>query len=193
MAFNTTNLTLGPARASAQRAAAELANAIAALTLSRALTAAGIAPGITAQKVKTVNALTYQVKGRFFSKAGTDDFWTLSGTTVAVSSFQKYLMLIDTAGAASIAEGTQTKISAAAVTWKNLAGASDVAALLQAILDTKAIVGVVTVATDAVTTFVPGTTALNAAGITATFIDGVDQSLVPLLGNPAGTLIGNGG
>jgi hypothetical protein len=42
-----------------------------------------------------------------------------------------------------------------------------------------AIVGVLTVATDSTHTFTPGTTLLGAAGITATYIDGIDIS-VPL-------------
>lgn len=45
----------------------------------------------------------------------------------------------------------------------------------------RALIGVVLVATDAVTTFVPGTTALNAAGVTTTYFD---TPFAPLLKNP---------
>lgn len=192
MAFTTANyIDTGP-RGSLIRGAAELGNALGAYGLSRALTAAGCATGGTTTKAKTAATLTYTVAGTFYSKNATDDFWTLSGTAVAAASWQKYLLLIDTAGAASIQEGMQSKVAAASVVWTNIAAYSKWAAFLTALGSTKAIAGVLTVATDATHTFTPGTTALDAAGITATFIDGIDQSILPLLAGPTGTLIGNG-
>lgn len=176
----------------AARAAAELANATNAYGLSRALTAAGIARGTTAQKAKIVNTLQYSVAGNQFSKAATDDFWTLSGTTVAVASFQKYLLLIDTAGAASIQEATQSVVNAASVAWTNISGLSAWAPILSVLAGSKAIAGVLTIATDATHTFVPGTTALNGTGITATFVDGIDQSILPNIANQLGTQLGQG-
>lgn len=132
------------------------------ISRNRVWSAAGVARGTTAAKAKTVNTITYAIDGKILTKAGTDDFWTLSGSVVAISSWQKYVLLIDAAGAASILAGTASAVSAAAVT-------------LPALPASKAVVGVITVATDGVTTFTPGTTALNAAGITATFIDGLDS------------------
>lgn len=184
------------ARAGMERSTAALANAVTLLDLNRALTAAGTARGTTAAKAKTVNTLTFTIAGAFFSKAGTDDFWTLSGTVVAAASFQKYLLLIDAAGAASIQQGTQSTISAASVAWTSVtATAGNVQTghgpLITVLNAGKAIVGVLTIATDATHTFTPGTTALNATGITATFADGIDASLIPLVcneqGNPIGT------
>ena len=35
--------------------------------------------------------------------------------------------------------------------------------------------------------------ALNATGITATFVDGIDQSILPLMGNETGLVVANGG
>lgn len=143
-------------------------NKIIRLCLNDCFTAVGAARGTTAAKAKTVNTATYTIDGVFKTKAGTDDFWTFSGVTVAVSSWQKYLLLIDASGTASILAGTQSTVSAAAV-------------VLPAPPDAKCILAVLTIATDGSTTFVPGTTALNAAGITATFVDGIDAGLIPNL------------
>lgn len=176
-------------RDSMQRATAALANANTLVTLNRALTAAGAARGTTAAKAKTVNTTTFTIGGVFFSKAATDDFWTLAGTVVAASSWQKYLLLIDAALAASIQEGTQSLIAAANVGWANVSAGSwgPLITVLQA---GKTIVATLTIATDATHTFTPGTTALNAAGITATFVDGYDVSLMPVIGNSQGAIIG---
>lgn len=125
-----------------------------------------LAQGTTATKAKTVNSVNYFSAGVPKTKAGTDDLWTLSGTTVAVSSFQKYLLLLDAAGTASVQEGVQSTVGASSVKFGQLPASG------------KAIIGILTIATDASHTFVPGTTALNAAGITATFSDGLDPAIL---------------
>lgn len=185
---NITRSTKG----SAARAAAELANALAAFDLSSALTAAGCALATTTTQAKTTATLAYTVGGKFFSKAATDNFWTLSGKVVPAGSFQKYLLLIDTAGAATVQEATPSVVNAASVTWANVSNASPYAALLTVLGSTKCIVGTLTITTDATHPFTPGTTALNATGITATFQDGPDQALFPILAGPSGALIGAG-
>lgn len=177
----------------AARAAAECANALNAYNLSRALTAAGVATATTTSKAKTVNSLQYSIAGVQYTKGATDNFWTLSGTTVAAASWQKYLLLIDTSGAASVQEGTQSVVSAASVTWTNISGMSSWAPIISLLSGSKAVVATLTIATDATHTFIPGTTLLGATGITATFADGIDQSLLPSIANQMGTLIGNGG
>lgn len=128
-------------------------------------TAPACARGTTATKAKTTNNTTYICGGAPIAKAATDDLWTLSGTTVAVSSWQKYLLLLDASGTASIQEGVQSTTSAAAVKMARPAAGQTV-------------IGVITVATNGSTTFIPGTTALNAAGITATFVDGFDDVIL---------------
>ena len=191
--FITANYHTNEPRASQARGAGELANAFAIYALSRALTAAGVARGTTATKAKIVNTLHFSIGGAQFSKAATDDFWTLSGTTVQASSWQKYLLLIDASGNASMQEGTQSPISAAGVSWGNISQVSSWAPFIATVGTTKAVAAVLTIATDATHTFVPGTTALNATGITATFVDGVDQSILPLMGNETGLVVANGG
>lgn len=193
MALTTTNYHTNEPRGGQARGAVEQANAITAWLLSHPTTAAGVATGTTTSKVKTANTLTYRINGAFKSKAATDDFWTLSGTTVPAGSFQKYALLIDGSGAASVQEATSNTVSAATVVWTNVSQLSPWAPFLSMISNTKACVGVLTIATDATHTFVPGTTLLGATGITATFIDGIDAALLPTIGNETGLVVGNGG
>ena len=183
------------ARGSLQRNTTQMANAMAALELNCPLTAAGTTTATVTSQAKTANTLTFLIAGVFKSKGATDNFWTLgvagSNTLVAANSFQKYLLLIDGSGTATVQEGTQSNISAAAVTWTNVSGVSPWSPLLSILNVPKCIVSVLTIATDATHTFTPGTTLFGAAGITATFTDGLDQSLIPLMANQEGLLIGN--
>lgn len=189
MTFLASNRFNNAARGSITRAAAELANLIAALHLSQALTAAGVATATVTSQVKTVNTLTFLINGKFFSKAGTDNFWTLSGTTLPAGYFQKYLLLIDASGVMSIQEGLMSNVSAAAVGWTNVSSVSAWAPLLSILNAGKAVVGVLTVA-NVTNPFIPGTTLLGAAGVTATYQDGIDPSLAPVLGNEQGLVFG---
>lgn len=144
-----------------------LVNAIALIIANDTLTAAGCATATVTSQAKTVNTLTYLIDGAYKTKTATDNFWTLSGVTVPISSFQKYYLLIDGAGAASVMQGIPASTAAGVV--------------LPFPPQSKAIVGVLTVATNGSTTFVPGTTLLGAAGITATFNDGFDPSTLALV------------
>lgn len=189
MTFLASNRFNNAARGSITRAAAELANLIAALHLSQALTAAGVATATVTSQVKTVNTLTFLINGKFFSKAGTDNFWTPAGLTLPAGYFQKYLLLIDSAGAASVQEGLMSNVSAAAVGWSNVTALSVWAPLLSVLNAGKAVAGVLTVA-NVTNPFIPGTTLLGAAGVTATYQDGIDPSLAPLLGNEQGLVFG---
>lgn len=177
---------------SIEKYAGAAANAALQYGMSRPLSAAGVTIGTTVQTVKTANTLVFTINGVFYSMNATDDLWVLSGTVVAAASWQKYALLVDTTGASgpSIVEATQSKISAAAVKWTNLGSATPWDPFLSTVGSTKVVVGVLTVATGASTTFTPGTTALDAVGITDTYIDGIDQSLLPLIANGSGTSVG---
>ncbi len=179
------------ARASVTRKAMELANLNAAYDLNQPLTAAGSTTATVTSQVKTANTLTFLIAGVFKSLNASDPFWTLSGTVVAAGSFQKYLLLVNGSGTMSVQEGTQSTISAAAVTWTNVSGFTRYSPLLGILNAGKCVVSVLTIATDATHTFTPGTTLLGAAGITATFADGLDQSLIPLVANEEGLIFGN--
>lgn len=193
MAILTAKTITNFPRASQARTAVELANASALYAMSRPFTAAGAARATTAAKAKTVNTMTFVVLGQFYSLAGTDNFWTLSGTAVPPSSFQKYALLVDTSGVATVQEATANVVSLASVVWSNVSLLSGWAPFFTIVGSTKMVAAVLSIATDASTTFTPGTTALNASGVTATFVDGIDQSLLRLIGNGSGTIVGNGG
>lgn len=196
ISFSSVKFRETSGRDSLERASLWQGNAGTAFGLNCAYSGAGCATATTTSKAKIVNTTAYTVGGKILSKGATDNFWTLAGTTVAASSWQKYLLLIDDAGAASIQEGTQSTVSAAAVSWGNVTAAAKAfpqnpwAPLISILSASKAILGVLTIATDSTHTFVPGTTLLGAAGITATFIDGIDPSLMPLMANDSGLLIG---
>lgn len=179
-------------RGSTTRASAEQTNAVTIATLSRALTAGGAAIATTTSKVKSAAVINYTIKGQLFTKAATDNLWTPTGANVGPSLFQKYLLLLDGSGNATVQEAVPSA-SAANVVWTNVSQLSRYAPLIQVCSDTKCIVGGITVATNASTTFIPGTTALNAAGITTTYLDGMDQSILPLLADSIGNIVGNGG
>jgi hypothetical protein len=117
----------------------------------------GIAIGSTASKVKTANSVDYTIDGKYYTKAGTDDFWTLSGSVIPVSSFCKFALCIDAAGAASAVQGVVASTSAAALVPDPTANTC--------------CLGYVEVATNGSTTFDPGTTLLSAAGITDVYVN----------------------
>lgn len=127
------------------------------------LSDAGVAIGTTVQKVQTTATFAYLSSGIFKSLAATDDFWTLSGTTITDGNTNKYLLCVDSAGAASIVEGTQAATAGAVVlpSWPV----------------SKTVVGILQVATSGAT-FVPGTTALSAGTVTDTYYDGFDPALL---------------
>lgn len=125
-----------------------------------------IAISTSTTQVKSVNSVNYFSNGVPKTKAGTDNLWTPASTLVAVSSFQKYLLLLDASGTASVQEGIQSTVSLAAVKFGKLPASG------------LAIIGILSITTDATHTFTPGTTALNAAGITAAFGDGLDPAIL---------------
>ncbi len=180
----------GP-KASQQRAAAEAANAALAYVQNCALSAGGITTATTTSQVKSVNTITFLVNGVFKSKAATDPLWTLSGTTVQASSFQKYALLLNASGTASIQEATQNTTSLATVAWTNVSNYSQWSPFLTLANAATTVVGVLSITTSSAGTFIPGTTLLGAAQVTAAFVDGIDQSLLPLIGNETGLIIGN--
>jgi hypothetical protein len=182
-------------RDSLERASLWQGNAGTIFGLNCVYGAPAVATATVTSQVKTTAASQYSVGGRIFTKGATDNFWTLAGTTVALNSWQKYLLCVDDAGVATVVEGTQSTVSAAGVTWGNVSPAAKAfnqnpwAPLITVLSASRCIFGVLTVATTT-GTFIPGTTLLGAAGITATFIDGIDASLSPLMANESGLLIG---
>lgn len=137
-------------------------NGVASTTVA---TTPGVTIATTASKVKTTNATVLRNSGAMNALAASDDFWTLTGGVLAVSKFRRYLLCASAADAASIIVSDDAATAAACV-FPNLPA------------NGIAIVGVLTVATDASTTFTAGTTLLSAAGITDTYIDGIDADVL---------------
>lgn len=121
-----------------------------------------IAIGTTTTKVNLAAAITFLCGGVPTAKGITADLWTLTGGVLAISSFRKYRLLLDAAGAASV-EASSDASTAAACDFATRP------------TDGKTIIGVVTIGTSGAVTFTPGTTALNAAGITTTYLNGSDS------------------
>lgn len=141
-----------------------LLNGVASTTVA---TTPGVTIATTASKVKTANATVLRNAGALNALSASDDFWTLDGGVLAALSFRRYLLLCDASDAASVLASDDSTVSAASCRWHTLPA------------NGLAIVGVLTVATAAATTFTPATTLLSAAGITDTYIDGIDVD-VPL-------------
>lgn len=131
------------------------------------LSKAGVAIGGTATKVKTAapngSGTDFVIKGILYHLADTDDFWTLSGSVLAVSSSVIYLLCVNAAGTMSIVEGDAVltaNITSGYTSLKWPQPGESVCPL-----------GAVRVDTNASVTFTPGTTNLSAAGVTDTYYD----------------------
>jgi hypothetical protein len=133
--------------------------------LHRVLSDGGAGIGTTTSKVRSNATISYTINGEFKSKAATDDLWTLTGAVIPAGQKRTYLLLLDSAGAATVA-ASDTVLAAGTVT-------------LPAWPADKAIVGSVTVSNGSGGNFTPGTTALNAASITTTYFDGVPAAMLP--------------
>jgi len=141
--------------------------------LNLALGPAGAAIATNTTGVKSVNSVTYTLDGAFqTAKGATDPLWTLTGGVLAVASFRRYLLCIGSGGTASVIASTDSTVSAASCVYTTMP-------------DGVCVFSFITVATDATHTFTPGTTALNATGITTTFADGTDKFLLPLIADAA--------
>lgn len=183
-----------------ERASIWAGNAGTLFGLNAAYAACGAGIATTTTKVRSNAATAFTIGGQLFSKASTDNLWTLGGagsaTVVPASSFQKYALMIDDAGVATVQEATASQVSAAAVTWANVVAAAKAnpqnlwAPIISLLSASRCVFTVITVATNGATQFTPGTTALNAAGITTTYQDGIDPSLMPILVNERGLIHG---
>jgi hypothetical protein len=153
------------------RAVAALLNRLALDNLNSVFIAAGCATATTTSKAKFANTVTYMTDGAFHSLTTQDNFWTPNGPVLnagaTVVTANKYLLCVNSAGAATVVAGNPAP-TLAAVTFT-------------ATPDALAIFGVLSVVTNAATTFTPGTTLLGAGGITSTFNDGPGLNLTPIL------------
>jgi len=167
--------TLAPG--SDARALSILFNTLTRLANNRPTTAAAaISIGSDTAKVRTNGTCPFMVDGVFFSKASTDDLWTLSGTASAASQTAIFLLYLTGAGAASIAQVGPYATEALCI--ENL----------PALPDGKALIGSLRVVTSSSQTFEPGTDAPG-TGNTATYYDGGYAGYNRLLGDIGGSAI----
>lgn len=166
------------------------------LSLSQGLTAAlnsgALANGTNTGTVQNAAAITYVLDGRFYSKAITNNmsiaytgpsiYQAAAGGVQAVNgtftggvngSTRLYLLLLDASGNLSVLPG-------AIVDSAELAAGR--VALQFPVVTAVGVccIGALRIALTAGTAFLPGTTALNAAGVTATYLNLADVPANPL-------------
>lgn len=179
-----------------ERRAAEAANAALILAHYRPTNSGALAIGSTTTKVTLGANVTYMVNGSYFTKNAAADVWTLgtatSATTVAAGSIQRYILTLDNAGTAYAYEGVQ-QIGSDPTTlrYSNINGKGGYTPLLYLAGLGQSLIGSVQVLTDGTHTFIPGTTALSATGITAAYTSGLDSTFIPLIGDLSGRSIGS--
>lgn len=134
---------------------------------SFALGTGGIGIGTTVQKPRTNQILHYEIDGRAFVKASTDDLWTLAGTALAANENCVFWLYLDSAGTATVSQSAIKKASTA--TSGYVAGMFEWPQVAN-----KCVVGAVLVKSGG-STFTPGTTSLASV---ATYVNpGADYGL----------------
>lgn len=128
---------------------------------TRCFTAVIAAIGSNTAKVKTTAAAQYCIGGKMYTKAATDDLWTLSGTVIPASGTGRFLLCLDASGTASVVQGTATGYP------------TEPASTVCPVAEVKIVMG-------AGGAFTPGTTALTGGNIgTVTY---TDLSILPTTG-----------
>lgn len=147
-------------------------NALLRLMANMALSAAAVAIATVTTQVKTTATFTYLISGLFKTKAATDPFWTVAilqaatgFANIPIGSAAMFLFMIDAAGVATVIEGPVG------------VGANAPAVPADSIPEDRAIVGTCKVV-GVTAAFLAGTDNWNKAGVTFTFGDGYDASLV---------------
>lgn len=147
-------------------------NALLRLVANAAYSAAAVAIATVTTQVKTTATLTYLISGVFKTKAATDNFWTVAilqaatgFANIPIGSAAMFLFMIDAAGVATVIEGPVG------------VGAAPPAVPADSIPEDRCIVGTCKVVAVSAA-FLAGTDAWNKAGVTFTFGDGYDASLI---------------
>ena len=121
------------------------------------LNSGAIAIATDTTKVKSTATINYLIDGVFYAKAATDDLWTLTGFTCPLSMYNKCMLCLDASGDPQIVPGTAA------------AAAADV--VIPAIPAAWSVVGYVQVLQSAGGAFTGGTTGLDDATTTDTYVD----------------------
>lgn len=117
---------------------------------SQIFNSAGLAIATTTTQVKTANTIYGVAGGVLFTKAATDNFWTLAGT-VTNAKFNVFCLFIDSSGAATAAMGKE--------------GASLAQVVFPPMQEAKTLVGFVIINPTGTGNFVGGTTPLGDATV----------------------------
>lgn len=123
--------------------------------------------GSNKAKLKTTNATVLKNAGVANALGASDDAFVLTGANLAIGSFRRYLCLVDSADAKTVLASSDAATAA-------------LCAFPYLPADGLAIVGIVTITSTAL--FIPATTELDAAGVTATYKDGDQDDAVFALG-----------
>lgn len=184
MAASTSTAYQDSARDSVALSAQVLTNRQTLYLLNQCFGAPASARATTATMAKTVaTSGIYLIDGaKQTAVAGTDNFWTLAGTTVPVGSFCIFMLGVTSGGTAAV---IQSSIAGSLATCNfNIAGSNTTSAF-----DGFSIFSNLSITAGSTSSgFIPGTTALNATGITATFADGPGPNWLPILGDANGGL-----
>lgn len=125
--------------------------------LNRCFGICGLVIATTSTKIKTATAVDYTINGLNYQKAATDNITITAGAVQAISTFCKYLVSVDSSGAVTTTKGEDATTA--------------VLALLPDLPADNAPIGYFQVATSGADTFTAGTTALDAAQVTDTYVD----------------------
>lgn len=133
-----------------------LLNLVIAAILTRCLAKAGLAKhASTHAHVVTANAIQYCINGVMYSAAANTDI-TLTAAAQAAGTYCMYMVTIDSGGTFAATKGTEVDTDTA---------------VLPAVPANKCCVGAIKIHNGTASAFTLGTTALNAADITATYYD----------------------
>jgi hypothetical protein len=132
-----------------------------------AFAGAGLAVGTDTTKVKTGGEVQYSIAGQLYTKAATDNFYTLTGSALGLTTARKYRLEIDSTGTASIVVGPTVAVASGTLNGEIPVPPRS---------DAKATLGILTVGGQV---FTPGTTDATASA-TITYVNG-DPDLDDLL------------
>jgi len=138
----------------------DIANALGGMCLTKGVLAINAASAAT---VKTTNALVYGVAGVLYTKAA------LAAYVQPINTTALYVLALNAAGTVAVVQGTYA--------GQQVTYGSDLSKIVTAGYGVPTLpagytpIGAIKVATNGSATFTAGTTALDAAGVTATYFD----------------------
>lgn len=125
------------------------------------LGSAGLAEGTNANTFQIANIVHYNINGRSYRKAITDNLAFSAGTALATRQACVFWVLIDTAGTVTTSQSSIVSGSTAADYVQQ--------AFEPPVVSDKAVIGAIVVETRNAATFTPGSTDLGASDVIDTF------------------------